>query len=62
MSSPAPSSLASLPLHRDARVLAVAGPRTFRRRLQELGLVPGTAVRVVNVAPLGDPLELEVRG
>ena len=28
----------------------------------ELGLVPGTPVGVVNVAPLGDPLELDVRG
>jgi Fe2+ transport system protein FeoA len=28
----------------------------------ELGLLPGTAVEVVRVAPLGDPLELRVRG
>jgi Fe2+ transport system protein FeoA len=28
----------------------------------ELGLLPGTRVRVVGVSPLGDPLELEVRG
>jgi Fe2+ transport system protein FeoA len=28
----------------------------------ELGLVPGTPVAINNVAPLGDPLELEVRG
>jgi hypothetical protein len=28
----------------------------------ELGLVPGTPVAVINVAPLGDPLELLVRG
>jgi ferrous iron transport protein A len=27
----------------------------------ELGLVPGTAVQIVNVSPLGDPIELEVR-
>lgn len=34
----------------------------MRRRLLELGLVPGTNVMVVRVSPLGDPLELEVRG
>lgn len=34
----------------------------MRRRLLELGLVPGTQVSVVGVSPLGDPLELEVRG
>lgn len=42
-------------------VVEVCGPRLFRRRLLEMGLVPGTEVRLVNVAPLGDPLELEVR-
>ncbi|MBP8809598.1 MAG: ferrous iron transport protein A [Kofleriaceae bacterium] len=41
---------------------AVDGERGFRRRLLELGLCPGTTVRVTNVAPLGDPLEIEVRG
>ncbi len=40
----------------------VGGARSFRRRLMELGLVPGTLVEMVGVAPLGDPLELLVRG
>ena len=40
----------------------VAGEGSFRRRLMELGLVPGTQIEVVAVAPLGDPLELLVRG
>ncbi len=31
-------------------------------RLLELGLVPGTVVEVVRLAPLGDPMELKVRG
>ena len=31
-------------------------------RLLEMGLVPGTAVEVVRLAPLGDPMELKVRG
>jgi ferrous iron transport protein A len=43
-------------------VESVGGERSFRRRLMELGLVPGTHVQVVGVAPLGDPLELLVRG
>lgn len=42
-------------------IIAVDGPRSFRRRLLELGLVPGTQVILRNVAPLGDPLEIEVR-
>jgi ferrous iron transport protein A len=40
----------------------VAGEGSFRRRLMELGLVPGTRVEVIGVAPLGDPIELLVRG
>lgn len=31
-------------------------------RLLELGLVPGTPVEVVRLAPLGDPMEIGVRG
>jgi ferrous iron transport protein A len=56
------TSLAETPLGRAVTVHAVAGPRSFRRRLLEMGLVPGTPVRVVTVAPLGDPLRIEVRG
>ena len=40
----------------------VGGDRGFRRRLMELGLVSGTRVQLISVAPLGDPLELLVRG
>lgn len=40
----------------------VGGERAFRRRLMELGLIPGTRVELVGVAPLGDPLEFLVRG
>lgn len=41
---------------------AVEGERSFRRRLLELGLVPGTRVTFLGVAPLGDPVQLSVRG
>jgi Fe2+ transport system protein FeoA len=43
-------------------VLAVGGPGTIAVRLLEMGFVPGTRVEVVKVAPLGDPLELRIRG
>lgn len=56
-----PIALAALPLHAPGVVRTVGGNRSFRRRLMELGLVPGTPVVVVNVAPLGDPIELRVR-
>lgn len=54
-------SLAELPLGQEAKIVAVSCDRTISRRLMEMGLVPGTDVRVVRVAPLGDPIELRVR-
>jgi ferrous iron transport protein A len=57
-----PRPLSDAALFAPHRLVEVGGPRAFRRRLLELGFVPGTAVRVVGVAPLGDPLELELRG
>ncbi|MBA3396229.1 MAG: ferrous iron transport protein A [Deltaproteobacteria bacterium] len=56
------SSLAELALGQTATVREVSGPRAFRRRLLEMGLVPGVAVKLVTIAPLGDPLRIEVRG
>jgi ferrous iron transport protein A len=54
--------LADAPLGQMVTIAVVGGDRAFRRRLMELGLLPGTRVKVVGVAPLGDPLELLVRG
>jgi ferrous iron transport protein A len=56
------SSLADVALGQSATVREVEGSRAFRRRLLEMGLVPGIRVRVVTVAPLGDPIQIEVRG
>ena len=55
------SSLADVVRHRSVVISGVSGERGFRRRLMELGLVPGAKVMVTNVAPLGDPIEIEVR-
>ncbi len=43
-------------------IARVDGDPAIARRLMELGLVPGTRVKVVRRAPLGDPIELAVRG
>lgn len=53
--------LADVPRDRPVKISAVEGSRSFRRRLMEMGLVPGAEVILRNVAPLGDPLEIEVR-
>ncbi len=54
--------LADLPRGGRARVVQIAGGDDVSLRLLEMGLTPGVEVALVGVAPLGDPLELEVRG
>lgn len=56
------TTLLEVERHRAVAIVAVDGERGFRRRLLELGLCPGTEVAITNVAPLGDPLEISVRG
>lgn len=51
-----------LPLGQEAVITAVGGEGALRCRLLDMGLIPKTAVRVEKIAPLGDPLELRVRG
>ena len=51
-----------LPLSQEAVITAVGGEGALRCRLLDMGLIPKTAVRVERIAPLGDPIELRVRG
>jgi ferrous iron transport protein A len=44
------------------RVVMVGGERDAARRLMDLGLIRGTTVEVVRAAPLGDPIEVRLRG
>ena len=59
---PAALSLDALEAGRHARVAAVRGSGPVARRLMEMGVVPGAPVRVIKCAPLGDPIEVRVRG
>jgi len=43
-------------------VVRISGQGPVRRRMMDMGLVPGTEVKVLRVAPLGDPVEFEVKG
>ena len=44
------------------RIAAVDGEVEMMQRLLEMGLTPGTELELVRVAPLGDPIEVRVRG
>ncbi len=56
------TTLAELPLGGRAVVLQVTGGDEISLRILEMGLTPGVAVSMVGSAPLGDPLEIELRG
>jgi len=45
-----------------ATVAEIKLPPTSRPRLMEMGLLVGTVVELVRFAPLGDPVEIKVRG
>ena len=46
----------------NVRVRSVEADTPECRRLEEMGLTPGTTFRVVKVAPFGDPIEIDLRG
>ena len=54
-------TLDTLDVGESGRVVTVSGPADVRRRLMEMGLTPGATVRLIRFAPLGDPIEVEVR-
>jgi ferrous iron transport protein B len=55
-------TLADLRPGQGGRVAGLRGPIAVRRRLAEMGLVPGVDLAVARVAPLGDPIEITLRG
>ncbi|HEY0097343.1 MAG TPA: ferrous iron transport protein A [Pyrinomonadaceae bacterium] len=55
-------TLNALPYGQEARVVSVEGEGAVARRLMEMGVVPGAPVCVIKAAPLGDPIEVRVRG
>ena len=45
-----------------AKVVKLHGEGALKRRIMDMGITRGTVVKVRKVAPLGDPIELTVRG
>ncbi|HSU13926.1 FeoA family protein [Longimicrobium sp.] len=55
-------SLSALEPGERGRVTQVGGDADAARRLMDLGLIRGTTVEVIRRAPLGDPMEVRLRG
>ena len=59
---PAPQPLTSVAVGTVATVAEINLPAASRPRLMEMGLLVGTKIELVRFAPLGDPVEIKVRG
>jgi len=55
-------TLRDLKIGKSGRVLTVGGENKLRRRLLDMGITPRTLITVKKVAPLGDPIEIILRG
>ena len=55
-------TLNELEVGRTSKVVRINGEGAVKRRIMDMGITKGTEVTVRKIAPLGDPIELTVRG
>jgi Fe2+ transport system protein FeoA len=55
-------TLKDLSIGKKSRIMKVGGEKALRRRLLDMGITPGTDITVKKAAPMGDPIELLLRG
>lgn len=56
------NTLKEVPIGSSAKVLKLHGEGAVKRRIMDMGITKGVEVYVRKVAPLGDPIEVTVRG
>ena len=55
-------NLRDLGIGKSGQVATVGGEKALRRRLLDMGITPGTKITIKKAAPMGDPIELFLRG
>lgn len=55
-------TLRSMPVGSTCKIVKLHGTGAVKRRIMDMGLTKGVEVHIQKVAPLGDPIELTVRG
>ena len=55
-------TLRQIPIGGKAKVVKLYGEGALRRRIMDMGITKGVEIRVRKKAPLGDPIEITVRG
>ena len=56
------TTLRELPAGSKAKVVTVHGEGAVSKRLMEMGVIPGTEIRVIKSAPFGDPIQVRIFG
>lgn len=46
----------------EGTVISIGEKGPIRRRIMDMGVTPGALIKVIKVAPLGDPIEVNIRG
>ncbi len=46
----------------EGKVARIGDKGPMRRRIMDMGVTPGVIIKVIKVAPLGDPIEVNLRG
>lgn len=55
-------TLNELKIGQSAKIVSVGGEGSLRNRLIDMGLIPHTDLTLRKVAPMGDPIEIHIRG
>lgn len=55
-------TLDKMPIGQKAKIISVGGEGALWRRLLDMGLTPRTEISVRKIAPMGDPIEIHLRG
>lgn len=55
-------NLKDLKPNQQGTVVSIGEKGPLRRRIMDMGITPGVTVKMIKVAPLGDPIEINIRG
>lgn len=55
-------TLNDIPVGKTVKVVKLLGEGPLKRRIMDMGILKGTEITVVKIAPIGDPIEVNLRG
>ena len=55
-------TLKELPIGASAQITKVGGNGELRQHFLDMGVIPGTEIKKIKLAPMGDPIEFEIHG